>query len=256
MRVNFSCWEGFTGFGCRRQVRAGFHIGGFSKTLNPGLRLGFLVVPPALTDLFGTFVGHLAPAGSVVAQQAVQNFMADGHFYPASPPYEGHCTRAVRRYWSRICDAKFIQEPDVSSKERYRSGCSFLIQPTTWQLRRRRRRPLSASSSVTVVPISHTRKRAYSRDIQRPRSLGSRQVPSPFARYFILYVRARLISHRYGVRLGALHSSPLGQHRNAAVWVKRPPAPRTTMKVPQMLSAWTCISSSNPLTTCIPRQSD
>jgi GntR family transcriptional regulator/MocR family aminotransferase len=58
-----------------------FHIGSFSKTLNPGLRLGFLVVPPALTDLFGTFVGHLAPAGSVVAQQAVQNFMADGHFY-------------------------------------------------------------------------------------------------------------------------------------------------------------------------------
>ncbi|QRM45804.1 PLP-dependent aminotransferase family protein [Rhizobium sp. BG4] len=58
-----------------------FHIGSFSKTLNPGLRLGFLVVPPALTDLFGTFVGHLAPAGSVVAQQAVQNFMAGGHFY-------------------------------------------------------------------------------------------------------------------------------------------------------------------------------
>jgi GntR family transcriptional regulator/MocR family aminotransferase len=58
-----------------------FHIGSFSKTLNPGLRLGFLVVPPALTDLFATFVGHLAPAGSVVAQQAVQNFMAGGHFY-------------------------------------------------------------------------------------------------------------------------------------------------------------------------------
>jgi GntR family transcriptional regulator/MocR family aminotransferase len=58
-----------------------FHIGSFSKTLNPGLRLGFLVVPPALTDLFATFVGHLAPAGSVVAQQAVQTFMAGGHFY-------------------------------------------------------------------------------------------------------------------------------------------------------------------------------
>lgn len=58
-----------------------FHIGSFSKTLSPGLRLGFLVVPPTLTDVFGAFVGCLAPAGSTVAQQAVQDFMAGGHFY-------------------------------------------------------------------------------------------------------------------------------------------------------------------------------
>jgi GntR family transcriptional regulator/MocR family aminotransferase len=58
-----------------------FHIGSFSKTLNPGLRLGFLVVPPALIDRFGAFVGHLAPAGSVLAQQAVKDFIAGGHFY-------------------------------------------------------------------------------------------------------------------------------------------------------------------------------
>ncbi|KQY26389.1 PLP-dependent aminotransferase family protein [Rhizobium sp. Root483D2] len=58
-----------------------FHIGSFSKTLNPGLRLGFLVVPRALTERFAVFVGHLAPAGSVVAQQAVQNFMTGGHFF-------------------------------------------------------------------------------------------------------------------------------------------------------------------------------
>ncbi|WP_428414841.1 PLP-dependent aminotransferase family protein [Pararhizobium sp.] len=58
-----------------------FHIGSFSKTLNPGLRLGFLVVPRTLAEKFTAFVGHLAPAGSVVAQQAVQNFMSGGHFF-------------------------------------------------------------------------------------------------------------------------------------------------------------------------------
>jgi len=57
------------------------HIGSFSKTLNPGLKLGFLVVPSTHTALFRTFVECLAPAGSVVAQQALQNFMAGGHFY-------------------------------------------------------------------------------------------------------------------------------------------------------------------------------
>jgi GntR family transcriptional regulator/MocR family aminotransferase len=56
------------------------HIGTFSKTITPGLRLGFLVVPPALAERFGTAAACLAPAPAAVIQRAVADFIAEGHF--------------------------------------------------------------------------------------------------------------------------------------------------------------------------------
>src|SRR5262245_44910232 len=56
------------------------HIGSFSKTISPALRLGFLVVPPELARRFGDLAGCLAPAPAVAVPGAVAEFLRDGHY--------------------------------------------------------------------------------------------------------------------------------------------------------------------------------
>jgi GntR family transcriptional regulator/MocR family aminotransferase len=56
------------------------HIGSFSKTISPALRLGFLVVPPDLARQFGELAACLAPAPSMPVQYAVTAFLREGHY--------------------------------------------------------------------------------------------------------------------------------------------------------------------------------
>lgn len=70
------------------------HVGTFSKTISPALRLGFLVVPPALTTVFGEAAACLAPAPAAAVQRAVTEFMADGHYFR-------HLRRMKRLYAAR-----------------------------------------------------------------------------------------------------------------------------------------------------------
>jgi GntR family transcriptional regulator/MocR family aminotransferase len=62
--------------------RAGrvIHIGSFSKTLTPALRLGFLVAPASLTSRFAEIAACLAPAPGPSVQLATAEFMRDGHY--------------------------------------------------------------------------------------------------------------------------------------------------------------------------------
>ena len=56
------------------------HIGSFSKTISPTLRLGFVVVPLALTEIMADVVASLSPAPNPAMQMAVRTFMHEGHF--------------------------------------------------------------------------------------------------------------------------------------------------------------------------------
>jgi GntR family transcriptional regulator/MocR family aminotransferase len=70
------------------------HIGSFSKTISPTLRLGFLVVPPERARRFGELAACLAPAPSVPVQCAVATFLREGH-------YLRHLRRMKRLYSAR-----------------------------------------------------------------------------------------------------------------------------------------------------------
>jgi GntR family transcriptional regulator/MocR family aminotransferase len=70
------------------------HIGSFSKTISPALRLGFVVVPPELGRRFADLAASLAPAPAAGMQRAVAEFLRDGH-------YLRHLRRMKRLYAAR-----------------------------------------------------------------------------------------------------------------------------------------------------------
>jgi GntR family transcriptional regulator/MocR family aminotransferase len=68
------------------------HVGTFSKTVSPGLRLGFIVAPTELVARFSEAAEVFAPAPSPVIQLAMAQFMREGHY--------GRRVRRLKRLYS------------------------------------------------------------------------------------------------------------------------------------------------------------
>ena len=70
------------------------HIGTFSKTVSPTLRLGYVIVPPGLEGQFGEAAASFVPAPSPFVQSAIAEFIRGSH-------YLRHLRRMKRLYVAR-----------------------------------------------------------------------------------------------------------------------------------------------------------
>jgi GntR family transcriptional regulator/MocR family aminotransferase len=70
------------------------YVGTFSKVMFPGLRLGYLIVPPSLIGMFASVKWSMDRHTSLLEQMALADFIADGHL-------ERHVRRMRRLYGTR-----------------------------------------------------------------------------------------------------------------------------------------------------------
>ncbi|WP_456619298.1 MULTISPECIES: MocR-like pyridoxine biosynthesis transcription factor PdxR [unclassified Bradyrhizobium] len=71
-----------------------FYVGTFSKAMTSDIRLGYLVVPPALVSTLEIAQRHIGLIASSHTQEALAEFIADGHFL-------AHLRRMRRLYHAR-----------------------------------------------------------------------------------------------------------------------------------------------------------
>jgi GntR family transcriptional regulator/MocR family aminotransferase len=97
------------------------HIGSFSKTISPTLRLGFLVVPTELVSRFSEVAACLAPAPGPAVQLATSQIMREGH-------YLRHLRRTKRAYVAKRQALTDALEAVVGADRVVSTGLAILLK--------------------------------------------------------------------------------------------------------------------------------
>lgn len=95
------------------------HIGSFSKTISPTLRLGFVVAPSSLVTRFDDAMACLTPAPGPAVQAATGDFMRDGH-------YLRHLRRMKRIYAAR--SSALLANLETQGLQGYAAGLAVVVR--------------------------------------------------------------------------------------------------------------------------------
>ena len=101
------------------------YLGSFSKVMYPGLRLGYLVVPPHLAEAFGRAQQALFGPLSLIAQPALAAFFEEGHF-------AAHIRRMRALYRARqeaLLEAADRELADLLEMTRAEAGMHLIARP-------------------------------------------------------------------------------------------------------------------------------
>ncbi len=137
-----------------------FYVGTFSKAMTSDIRLGYLVVPPALVGTLEIAQRHIGLIASSHIQEALAEFIADGHFL-------AHLRRVRRLYHAR-------RDHLVEGLERHLGGALSVEVPSGGiQLVARLKRGRADQAAVKLLVEAGVETRALSSlSLGRPRDHG------------------------------------------------------------------------------------
>lgn len=126
------------------------YLGTFSKVMYPGIRLGYMVIPPQLVEAFKNGLYELQRPGQVMIQAALADFIEEGHF--ASHIRRLRQTYAERR---RLLQAALAPIVNVGARLSPVDSGLHLVVEFDSNIDDVKVAEVAAAQNLRVYPLSH-----------------------------------------------------------------------------------------------------